>query len=137
MRLVTLLLALFGVLVLAAAVLLGVQARSFERHSVSSPGVVSALLAGPLYAEVKVNPLHGPGFTYVENGSRTPLRQGQAVTVRYLPSSPRGTARLSAIGPYRTALEVALMGLAMLVMAAVSPWLVARFPHVLAYPVRP
>ncbi len=137
MRIVTLVLVVLAAAALAASAMLAIQAQRFARESVVAPGVVTALLAGPLHAEVTVTPDGRPSFSYVENAAGAPLRVGQPVAVRFLAHDPRGTARVAAANSYRTSLEVAAMALALLLMAALSPWLVARFPGLLAYPVRP
>lgn len=137
MRVVTLTLLVLATAALAMSALLAIQAQSFERRSVAAPGVVIALLAGPLHAEVMVAPEGRPGFTYVENAARAPLSVGQAVRVRFRAADPKGTARLAAANPYRTSLEMAGLALALLLFAVASPWLVARFPGLLASPIRP
>lgn len=121
---------------LLAALPIAWTSHRFAEKACTAPAMVTSLLAGPLHAEVEVNPGNGRSFSYVENSSRQPLSVGQHVTVRYDPARPEASAQVASVGIYRTAVEVALTGTVMILMALCSPMLVRAFPTLLTFSLR-
>ena len=135
MRLLSILLAVLGLTSLGIAAAIAVYVRDFDRQAVVAPGVVTQLTDGPRHADVAVTPVVGARFVYSQSTERG-LAVGEKVSVRYLQFAPAQTARLATIGTYDDVWQFALMGLAFFIAAAVSPWLVARFPGLMASPIR-
>lgn len=136
MRIIVTFLVLLGILMLALSGVLALHAQHARKHSVTAPGVVTALNDGPYHAEVSVQGANGRRFDYVENSSERPLAVGQALTVRYSPATPEQTARVEQ-GGANLPLEIAGVGLFMILAAFASPVLVKRFPGLFAFAIRP
>ncbi|UAJ10289.1 hypothetical protein [Polymorphobacter megasporae] len=113
---------------------------AFQRHQNDAQpheiarGVVSRLDPAPYHAHVTVTPARGAPFTWF-TASRTPLQVGQVVDVRLSPGAPE-TAELVEGTGYGTAIDLGLIGLALLIGALIAPWLLARFPGIFASPIR-
>ncbi len=117
-----------GALLVLSAYLYQSSAR-FERRSLSTRGVVLALVEGPNHADIRFTDKRGTSHVYHENGARRALAVREAVPVRYLPNDPAGTARIDSLpGIYGTARTMLWLGLVLVVAAAVFPWLQRRFP---------
>lgn len=136
MRITTIFLVALSGLAFIVAILLALQARAFQRDSVTAHGVVVQLTSSPLHSKVKVSPSKGEPFVYGEN-SRTALSVGESILVRYDPTAPQQTAQLASESVYDGAFDFIILGVGGLVFALISPFLVRRFPGLLAYGIRP
>ncbi len=136
MRITVSLLTCVGVVLLLLAAGLAWRAHGAAGSSVVATGVVTALNEGPYHAEVEVDGADGRKFNYVENSSHAPLAVGEKLAVRYQPASPVETAQVASGGVYGLATGVAITGALIILAALLSPFLVARFPGLLAFPIR-
>lgn len=123
----------------AAAIVAGTRGRASA--STTAPGVVRQLLDGPHHALVEVSPANGAPFTFPAN-TQGGLAPAQRVTVRYEVAMPRETAQVVTAGDdgddrAGTVRGLVVVGVALLVAAALSPLLVRWFPGLLGFRVRP
>lgn len=128
---------LLGIIVFGSSAVIALKAQNFQKKSVVAAGVVSGLRAGPLHSTIEVEPKNAPKFSYLENSSRSPLTVGQHILVRYDPADPEDSARVDSVWEYQDAFEVAVTGVGMILLAAITPWLVRTFPGLVTTPVRP
>ena len=125
-----------GVIALVIAGLLAYRQHDIQArpHEIAA-GVVTRLDPAPYHAHVRVTPAHGAPFDWFTS-SRSPLAVGERVRVRRSGDRTAPGAWLDDGDPYGTAIDVALIGVGLLIGAAASPWLLARFPRVLQSPLR-
>lgn len=123
---------------LAAGVIAGMQRPAAAAGT--APGVVKALLDGPHHASVEVSPPGAPRFTFPAN-TQEGLSVDQRVTVRYDIAEPLQTAQVVPAGDDGggpgTVRGLVIIGIILLLAAALSPFLVRWFPGLFAFRVRP
>ena len=128
-------LGILGAIILMVALGIALREHGAPATGVVARGVVTQLDPPPYHAHVTVTPANGAPFQWFTS-SRDAMHVGQVLNVRFSPDDPSGSATLADRSPYAMAINLALIGAALLIGALISPWLLARFPNLLAPRVR-
>ncbi len=125
-----------GLLCFPVAAVIAANERDFARKARVGSGVVVLLDNGPHHAMTKMTLPGTRSFLMITN-TQAGVTVRQRIPVRYLPADPERTAEPGVDSVYADAWDVVWIGIASIVGALVSPFLVRRFPNLLGYMIRP
>lgn len=118
---------LVAAVLIVAAVLAGLQTGKFVGRSVTAPGQVTRLLAGPSHPEIRFITRAGEAVTYPQGGLVFGYREGQSVTVRYDPAAPKQTVTIdSLLSIWAVTLFLGLLGAIFAIAGASIVWSTLR-----------
>ena len=117
----------FGLILLVVAASMAGQSWRFAQGSLTAPGIVTRLEAGPSHPEIRFTTRAGEVVTYSQGGLVFGYRAGQGVRVRYDPAAPRTRANVDTwLATWGLALAVGGLGLVILAGAGSSLWQALR-----------